>query len=35
MIYGRRWKRRHGVLGKWRELKLRMYVDYLHDCLGN
>ena len=32
-IYGRRWKRRHGVLGKWRELKLRMYIQYLEDCL--
>ena len=29
MIYGRRWKRRHGVLGKWRELKQAMYAQYL------
>jgi len=31
MIYGRRWKRRHGVLGKWREIKLAMYAQYVND----
>lgn len=29
MIWNRKWKRRHGVLGKWRELKLAMYYEYL------
>lgn len=29
VIWGRRWKRRHGVLGKWRELKQAMYAEYL------
>ena len=29
MIYGRKWKRRRGVLGKWREIKLAMYCEYL------
>lgn len=29
LIYGRKWKRRHGVLGYWRELKQRMYIEYL------
>lgn len=32
MIYDRRWKRRHGVLGYWRELKQRMYAEYLRTC---
>ena len=31
MIWGRRWKRRNGVLGKWREIKLAMYREYLND----
>jgi phage FluMu gp28-like protein len=31
MIYGRKWKRRNGVLGFWRELKRAMYREYLHD----
>ena len=31
MIYQRRWKRRHGVLGFWHELKLRMYDEYLNE----
>lgn len=31
MIYGRQWKRRHGVLGFWRELKLRLYDAYLQE----
>lgn len=31
MIFGRRWKRRHGVLGKWREIKQAMYAQYLAD----
>lgn len=30
IIYSRRWKRRHGVLGAWREIKLAMYREYLH-----
>lgn len=30
MTYGRKWKRRNGVLGYWRELKMRMYEDYLN-----
>lgn len=34
MIYGRKWKRRHGVLGKWREIKQAMYQQYLVDCGG-
>lgn len=29
MIYTRKWKRRRGVLGYWRELKLKMYAEYL------
>ncbi|MGH8011558.1 MAG: hypothetical protein ACREQ4_03525 [Candidatus Binataceae bacterium] len=29
MIWGRKHKRRHGVLGKWREVKLAMYAQYL------
>jgi len=32
MIFGRKWKRRHGVLGKWCEIKLAMYEQYLHDA---
>lgn len=31
LIYGRQWKRRHGVLGKWRELKQAMYSEYVND----
>jgi hypothetical protein len=31
MIWGRQYKRRHGVLGKWREIKLAMYHAYLVD----
>jgi hypothetical protein len=31
MIYGRRWKRRRGVLGFWHEVKLRMYDEYLSE----
>ena len=30
-IYGRKWKRRRGVLGKWREIKLALYAEYLRD----
>lgn len=30
-IYGRKWKRRRGVLGYWRELKMKMYAEYLRD----
>lgn len=29
MIYERRWKRRHGVLGKWKEVKGKMYKEYV------
>ena len=29
MIYNRPHKRRNGVLGYWRELKQRMYAEYL------
>lgn len=29
MIYNRKYKRRRGVLGYWRELKLQMYAEYL------
>lgn len=39
MIYSRRWKRRRGVLGKWREIKQKMYAEYLfqfyHQEQGN
>lgn len=34
MIYGRKWKRRHGVLGKWRELKLAMYRQYIESVFA-
>lgn len=30
MIYNRPHKRRHGVLGKWREIKLAGYEKYLN-----
>lgn len=30
-IYSRKWKRRHGVLGKWREIKQAMYARYLNE----
>jgi hypothetical protein len=29
MIWNRPWKRRHGVLGKWREIKQAMYQQYV------
>jgi len=29
MIYSRKYKRRRGVLGFWRQLKLQMYEEYL------
>lgn len=29
MIWTRKHKRRNGVLGYWRELKLKMYAEYL------
>lgn len=29
MIYGRKHKRRRGVLGYWHELKQKMYAEYL------
>jgi len=28
MIYNRPHKTRHGVLGKWREIKIKMYEEY-------
>jgi len=31
MIFNRKWKRRHGVLGKWREIKPAMYAEYLEN----
>ena len=31
MIWGRKWKRRHGVLGYWRELKIAMYRQHLYE----
>ena len=31
MIYWRNWKRRHGVLGAWYQLKQAMYAEYLND----
>lgn len=30
MIYNRPHKRRNSVLGFWRELKLKMYAEYLY-----
>jgi len=29
MVAARRWKSRHTVLGKWHEVKLAMYHEYL------
>lgn len=29
MIWQRQWKRRNGVLGYWRQLKLELYNEYL------
>lgn len=29
LIYQRRYKRRHGVLGAWREIKQYMYREYV------
>lgn len=34
MIYNRPHKRRNGVLGYWRELKLKMYAEYLRQFEG-
>jgi hypothetical protein len=31
MIRSRRWRRRRGVLGKWREIKLAMYARYIEE----
>ena len=31
MLWERNRKRRHTVLGKWREIKLAMYEQYLHE----
>lgn len=31
MIFKRKWKRRNGVLGAWREIKVAMYRKYLED----
>lgn len=30
MIWSRPYKRRNGVLGYWRELKQKMYAEYLY-----
>ncbi len=32
MIYHRQWKRRHGVLGYWRQLKLEMFEQHKKEC---
>lgn len=32
LIYGRRWKRRNGVLGYWHELKLAMWQEHQERC---
>lgn len=32
LIWDRRWKRRRGVLGAWREIKLGMYAEYQRRC---
>jgi phage FluMu gp28-like protein len=29
IIYARPWKRRRGVLGAWREIKQKMYREYV------
>ena len=34
MIYHRKWKRRHGVLGFWHELKIRLYGEYYQSVTG-
>lgn len=31
VIYDRRWKRRHGVLGAWHQIKGQMYEQYLRE----
>jgi hypothetical protein len=31
LVWSRPFKRRHGVLGKWRELKRAMYAQYLEE----
>jgi hypothetical protein len=31
MVYARKYKRRRGVLGFWRQLKLQMYAEYLRN----
>lgn len=33
-ISNRKWKRRRGVLGYWRELKLKMYAEYVRTYAG-
>jgi hypothetical protein len=35
MIYNRKYKRRHGVLGFWHELKQKMYKEYLYQIQEN
>jgi hypothetical protein len=35
MIYNRKYKRRNGVLGFWRELKQKMYQEYLYQIQEN
>lgn len=31
-IYDRKWKRRHGVLGAWRQFKLEMWEQHTQQC---
>lgn len=31
MIFNRKWKRRAGVLGYWRQIKQAMYAEYVRD----
>ena len=35
MIWSRKWKRRKGVLGKWRQIKQAMYQHYLEEFYGH
>lgn len=34
-IYNRKWKRRRGVLGYWKQLKQEMYEQYLNEFDSN
>jgi protein-arginine kinase activator protein McsA len=35
IIYNRKHKRRHGVLGKWREIKIEMFNQHMKECKEN